>query len=286
LEQELEVVRSERDLMEQRLDNHLDCAIKKDDDRNSLLAELAQAEELYKKTCEEHKFKIKELNKSHAEQYDQLCQEVILANREVVLLQARLSEVTRSEIGSTFRGDDNVSSIHDPPSHYYLSPSKSPTKITKRYKWYRLIRIVGLLLAIILLSLALRNKPLNFKTVEEQLSHAVHDDHVNDQILSELPAPKTFSWETKAHHQSHTNFISKIPKTHRSNTKTDSTAETGSGTSIKSSARNREEYVSSSTNSKGSIVQKFMAPLRRLGRCIKRIVRKIASSLGSILLKF
>jgi hypothetical protein len=286
LELELQVVRSERDLMEQRLDYHLELdRTTKDDERESLLDELAQAQELYRETCTEYKTRIKELNKSHAEQCDQLCREVIISNREVVRLQTKLSEVF-NEKGSAAYQDGTVS-IHNPPSHYYLSPPRSPSNTTaaRRHRWNRLIRIAKLVFAIIATSLLVCSKQSDWSTVKgtvkERISSAIH---ASERIFFDVASPQNTHRETTVNRRpglfisdmhGHTELL------HR-NVKSD-VATSASGKSIKD-VGNDKGNISSGDYGR-SVMQKFILPIRRLCLIIKRIVLKLADKLKTVLAK-
>lgn len=95
LEDELQVARSERELLEQRLDAYMEYSKKRKDGWREALNLASEAvEEKYKTACLGHELKIQEINRLHAEQCDQLCREVINANREAVCLRKRIAEMS------------------------------------------------------------------------------------------------------------------------------------------------------------------------------------------------
>jgi hypothetical protein len=61
---------------------------------------LAEADAVYKSTCDEHDRRIRELSQSHAKQCEDLCREVIQANQEGIRLARELNEVTE---GTNYR---------------------------------------------------------------------------------------------------------------------------------------------------------------------------------------
>jgi predicted transcriptional regulator len=56
---------------------------------------LAEADAVYKSTCDEHDRRIRELSRTHAKQCEDLCREVIQANQDGIRLARELNEVTQ-----------------------------------------------------------------------------------------------------------------------------------------------------------------------------------------------
>lgn len=91
------MVRSERTLLEQRLDRQLEYETGRQlgtSSREELEEALFIARERYETVCQEHQSRVQELNRAHAAQCDQLCGEIVQANRETVRLQRRLAAMT------------------------------------------------------------------------------------------------------------------------------------------------------------------------------------------------
>jgi hypothetical protein len=93
------MMRAEKSLLVQRLAHQLQTSIEqkgqKDETRQDLELALAEAQALYKSACAEHADRSIDINKSHAKQCEQLCREVVQANKEAMRLQKKLSEFTR-----------------------------------------------------------------------------------------------------------------------------------------------------------------------------------------------
>lgn len=109
---------------------------RKDESRAALKFALAEAEGKYKTASLENELRIQEMNRSHAEQCEQLCREVIQANRETVRLRKQNAELTNSSVLSTEIYDDRAQqgdssltgggySLQSPPSSN-RSTKKSP----------------------------------------------------------------------------------------------------------------------------------------------------------------
>jgi hypothetical protein len=137
LEDELEVARSERALLEKRLDTYMQYSKKrKDESREALKFALAEAAEKHKTSCFEHELRVQEMNRSHAEQSEQLCREVIEANREVVRLQKKIAEMNTA---AGLRGKMGVDrGIHT------SSTRKASNLARKRYGIILLATLLGL----------------------------------------------------------------------------------------------------------------------------------------------
>jgi hypothetical protein len=124
---------------------------RKDESREALKYALAEAEGKYRTGCLEHELRIQEMNRSHAEQCEQLCREVIQANRETIRLRkkiAELSSVTGLQSGVGVDRGQYASSSYDGAS--YLLPQGLSNKLIAR-KSARKRRGIVLLAAILFL---------------------------------------------------------------------------------------------------------------------------------------
>jgi len=161
--------------LEERLDLQLEYDKQKNDtDIDIMKAQLKEADRLYKKTCVEYDRKIHELNKCHGIQCEQLMREVILANREAIRLQNRLSEVSTS-CGETIIQSEKVESqgrtaLWDSPP-YFVPPSRT-WHGSESYSHHRKVlwsKNTAILLVVFFSGLVVGYLPVNWGYADENL---------------------------------------------------------------------------------------------------------------------
>lgn len=94
LQDEVRDVQKKLALVQQELDHQIARnQTQKAQSNEDLARALAEADAVYKSTCDEHDRRIRELSKTHAKQCEDLCREVIQANQEAIRLAKELNEV-------------------------------------------------------------------------------------------------------------------------------------------------------------------------------------------------